>query len=301
MNGMSLLGSFSISTDANQAPAEGRMIPFLFLIRIVPIGFLLLVLMMRSPAAAVEESTIHYAYSFKLGTGVYRVGSLDALVVNLPFSYTLVSASESRTGVKLLLPFSFGYYDYKYSIFERSLAERLATVSFVPGLELTVPMSQRWHLKPFGHAGLGKDLAGGDVAWIYAVGIKSLYRFTWHDVQLGIGNELSYYGYNPEDGESGAFSLLSTGLLMEKETGIVLMGRELSGGFFFIYNLYLQELKFRRLGGRSRETDQEFQFALTLAPDRPFRIVLFDLDRLGIGFRFGDNLSAIYLVGSFPF
>lgn len=299
MNGMSLLGSFSISTDADQVPAEGCVVPFL-LLRILLIGFLLVMLMMSSPAAAVE-STINYAYSFKLGTGVYRVGALDAFVVNLPFSYTLVSPSESRMGVKLLLPFSFGYYDYNYSILERGLKERLATASFVPGVELTAPMSQRWELKPFVHAGLGKDFAGGDVAWIYASGIKSLYRFTWYDIHLGIGNELSYYGYDPEDGESGGFGLFSTGLSMEKETGIEVMGRELYGGFFFIYNLYLQELKFRRLRGRTKEIDQEFQFALTLAPDRPFRIVFFDLDRFGIGFRFGDNLSAIYLAGSFPF
>ena len=63
----------------------------------------------------------------------------------------------------------------------------------------------------------------------------------------------------------------------------------------------MNELEFRTVGEDSIGLRNEIEIAVALGRDPAFKILGFELDRIGIGYRFGPHIDAIVLVAGFPF
>ncbi len=66
---------------------------------------------------------------------------------------------------------------------------------------------------------------------------------------------------------------------------------------------YANKLQFPSTRSLSESFDvrQEYEFGISLGSDPGIRILGIEFDQIGIGYRFGDKLSAVTLIGSFPF
>src|SRR5262247_3779907 len=104
----------------------------------------------QQPPPVTEEATlINWWYSATFGTGFYKIGPAVATVIRLPFSYRLQSMEDGKLGINLLAPVTVAAYHLNlHELDQFNLHDDVAAVSVLPGVELEIPMTERWRLKP---------------------------------------------------------------------------------------------------------------------------------------------------------
>ncbi|MEN8108174.1 MAG: hypothetical protein ABFS22_09225 [Pseudomonadota bacterium] len=250
-----------------------------------------------------DQNIVNYSYAVVFGTGVYKVEDQTAFIFRAPFSCRVREPSRERSGIKLLLPALMGYYDYDYDkIFQGDLPGNAATLSFVPGLEFEYVMNERWRLKPYGQVGFGRDLKNNENALIYVGGVNSHYRIPnqgkWH---FALGNTVIYTGYDPDDGGAQSIGILGAGIDMISPWGLPVFGKETNLANYLIYYLYLDNPGFEQRDDRSKSVSGEIEWGLALEFEKPPKLMGIEFERIGLGFRYGDNIRGIRFVTKFPF
>jgi hypothetical protein len=139
----------------------------------------------RARAGEDPGELFNYSFAIWLGSGVYQVKDADKrfAVLRIPAAYTLRPADIEkpavidRLGFRLLLPAAAVGFEE-----ETDTNFRFGAAAFVPGLEVQIPITHYWPLKPFAQLGAGKDTAGG--------GVRSLISLPCKKFIFGIGNAL---------------------------------------------------------------------------------------------------------------
>lgn len=170
------------------------------------------------PAAAQQEA-FHWAYAAYFGTGRYTLdGRTETVVLSVAPGWTgrepgLSAAGERRIGYRMGVPVSIGAAEFSSldQIDDISL-DGLDSVSVVPGVEIEIPMSERWRLKSLAYAGLGTEMRGGVDARIFRLGFRSELGFELGDIGMRLVNGVGRFGYSAGDGHSSALNLIETGL-----------------------------------------------------------------------------------------
>ena len=173
----------------------------------------------------------------------------------------------------------------------------------VPGLEVQIPVTKYWTLKPFGQFGAGKDSAGGDLTYIYGGGAKSLIRFPWKKFMFGIGNSVILAeNRNSTKNETNGFSMLEAGLDVSHPIGLTYQNQELEAGMFFVVSRFFNRVDFLEDGGDTEKVDGIFNIGLTLGSRESVSIWKINFDRVGIDYRWGNaGFRGIGFNMGFPF
>ncbi len=270
---------------------------------LVWLGFMLIV-PTAGAAQDVDETTdlIDWYYAAAFGTGVYNVGDRKVTVFRIPFAYRFGPLRE-RWSAKLLLPLTVGFYDFAVDdLLGLNFNEHFGTVSFLPGVEVEIPVSSRWTLIPNVHVGAGTEVQGENYAAIYTLGIKSRLRFPLNGAEFMLGNAFKFAGYSAREGANDNLSRFVTGLNYSTPPYASVFGRQVRLGLHLVHLFYFDRVNFLSVaGGDDESLRNEFEAALTLEGDRPWRLFGLSLERLGIGIRYGEDLKAVRLVGGFPY
>jgi hypothetical protein len=249
-----------------------------------------------------RDSLIQYPYAIG-DTSFLNVTGQSVQVYKLPLSYTVRSLEGRRWGWKLLFPVSFGLHEFNArDAFGGELREKIGTVSMVPGAEFRVRLGKAWLLKPFLELGLGKDLEGGRVAYIYSGGlmaIRSVDRKKYH-FRLGAGWEYDGSRLANSDVKSG-FATLKAGLDVRRDLKKRFLRRDTDFSLYAIRRRFPGGLEFRQLDGTEVEMRNQNEVGVTFGVGRPFKKWLFNVDRVGIGYRFGGRLSSVRILFGVPF
>ena len=190
-----------------------------------------------------EQSTtaiLNYAFATQLGSGIYRVNGRTAQIYRLAFSINLLSSKERRWGLRLRLPFTFGFYNFKIEdILETGIPDKFSTIALVPTLEFDVPFGEHWWLGPFGGFGVGNDFSTNEINYIFAAGIRSLAILLWNANDIRLGNRLVYSGYtNKNLGFVDDFGVFETGLDFRRKLGFPIGSKDIDGSIFAANYLY---------------------------------------------------------------
>jgi len=243
-----------------------------------------------------NEELVNYAFATWIGSGIYRSGDRKMAILRIPLRYELRTPEEAVPGVKLLLPVTLGYYDYRNS------AVDFGTGAFVPGVELAFPVNNNWTLKPFGQFGVGKDTGNGNLVYIYGAGLRSLVSVPYNKYTFSIGNSLILADERDKHGDIGSgFNMFEAGLDIRHPLGTSFRGRDLDASVYCVVSRFFNSYEFVEPDGDSDNINTLFEVGLTLGTDEPFNIWKVSLDRIGIDYRFGDNFSGIGFNMGFPF
>ncbi|MFQ5995080.1 MAG: hypothetical protein ACE5K1_08280 [Acidiferrobacterales bacterium] len=265
---------------------------------------LLLLLLLSTPRAWAQQQGsdfINYAYATWIGTGRYDVADRTVTILRAPIAIPLAYPKEKKWDMKILLPVTLGRTDFDFAL---SDIETLDTITFIPGVEFRVPILENWDLKPFVQAGIGKDFQGGDLAYIYGGGLKSLATFPWKKFIFGLGNRLMAAGQTIKDGGSdNGFSLFEVGfdVLLPMRTKTK-RGR-LSYSVFFIQTQFQNKVDFPDPIFPDTELSRLSQIGFTVGFEKhEFSFWKFDLPRVGLSYMDGDaGFSGVRINAGFPF
>ena len=240
---------------------------------------------------------VHWAYSSFFGTGWYqKKDARSVFVLRVPPRQTLRSSSinengERTLGVEIRYPLTVGLHDVEDlgEIFEN---DNFGTVSFVPGVEVEIPIKPQWYLRTFAHIGWGRELEGGDTAWIYYTGIKSRYSFpSKNQYQWYLLNSLYYAGYNPDKGRSDHLAVAEIGVeFLQPLKGASLAGRPLDLHWNLMYAFLGNDIHFNLPDGSFDPIKDQFEVGLQASfRDGPLKLWIFNIHRLGVGYRFNSS------------
>lgn len=270
----------------------------------------LLLSCLQAPAAAQtvdEPDRFHWAYAAHFGTGIYSLSDgADVLILRVPARWTLREPDPAHAcacGIRLFLPFTVGI-----ERFDRDEApgtdppKRARQLSFLPGVELEFPRSERWTLRTRAQLGWGRlDNGARETALIYAAGIRS--RLVWPEIagRPGMINGLLWSAYDPAGGPRRSMSRISNGVEFDipvprwqfRDEPMRLMPH-------FLTDWYIDTLDARSLAdGSIDEVDVEWEIGLAAGREKPFSILGLEFDRLGFALRFSEHSKGIRLfVGS---
>lgn len=260
-----------------------------------------------SPSAAQEHSEaelVHWAYAATFGSGVYELGEdTEVLVFRVPFSWKWREPDPTKRchcGVRFLFPVTLGLQDFDFGeVSAGEIPERIAQVSFLPGVELELPRTERWTLKVRAQGGWGTEIGDArDSAVLYAAGIRS--RLTWPDRNLQPAwiSGLQWSGYKPELGERQAMARLTNGVEVDvptprwqfRDTTMHLVPHVLNDWYF-------KPVDFLSISDTTTQSlDTEWEIGVSARPSRPFSIFGFAFDRVGLGFRYSEDSRGIRLL-----
>ena len=240
------------------------------------------------------DARLNYAFASQLGSGIYDVAGRVVQVYRLPFALPVKDA-EDRTapGLHVNFPVCVGLYDLDPEDVEETGAEEdVATLSFVPGIALSFPLLRNWTLEPFVDLGMAWEFEDSGRAYVYAGGVRSLATFRPSGLEVLVGNRLVYVGEHRSGTEHDEdFATFESGFEIRRPLARAVKGHRVDWGPYAMSYLYLQPTKVW-LKEEPLAIGSQYEVGLTVGPAERIDLWRFEVPRLGLGYRFGDGVSA---------
>lgn len=243
----------------------------------------------------------HYAYSIYLGSGIYSAADRNVTTFNIPLDYEIIPLREGAWGLQLKIPFAIGIYNFTDLPIDAPIADRVATFTLLPGIELSRQVTERWRLAPFIDLGVGKNLTNENTTLVYGLGLKSHFAYPWKTFNFELENRFLYAGNKARNTQlSDDFRAIESIVTASHDLPYEIDQRPLVASLYLGNYLY-SNLAFLRFNQKEFKVRVQYEIGVTLALKKPAKLWIVDNPLLGIGYRFGDELSAIRLVFSAPF
>lgn len=257
------------------------------------------------PSAPPDSSElVNFVYASQLGSGFYQVAGRRVWVLRVSIPVRLRSVEEHGWGVRLKFPVTFGFYDFSpEDLLELELPEDINTVTLVPTVEFEVPILERWMLLPFAEFGAGKEVTNdGKWALVWSAGTGSMATFPVGRFELLLGNELRWAASAVIGGPANeGWGRFKTVLEARHPLPFSIQGKGARIGGYFLNNLYFGNLDFVKANGRKITVDTEFELGATLGTAERLEWWILKIQGIGLGYRWGENISAVRFFIGFPF
>ncbi len=268
----------------------------------------MLSLLFALPAQTDEQddklsAQINYAYANYLGTGIYTAADRAVQIYHMPFSISYREPEADRYGLNFRLPLTAGFINFKLKeIAEAGLPTRIETLTFVPGVAFAFQLRDNWTVTPFADLGGGHDFATNHSAWVYGVGVKSMAIFDLGKLDFTLFNEFLFAG-NTTAGNRGSndFSRLETGFSLQKPLPWQVWDRKTALRIYYTNFMYTNSLEFLQFADNSFEISAQNEVGMTFDTDPDMQLAKIGFSGIGIGYRFGNNISVYRLVFGLPF
>lgn len=257
----------------------------------------------QSPLTRSEQQFVDFGFATQLGSGVYTMSGRTLQVYRLPFGYDFKHEDDARVRVRLTLPVTFGFLDFKpIDVVDTGLPETIDALSFVPGITLVVPLLAGWTLEPFGEAGIGRDRTTDLDQRIYSLGLRSYFDFGNGATDWQVYDELIYVDVEQRAiDHSDDFTRFRAGLTARRPFDASRHDRRADYLVYGFGDFFLDEADGTLNAEPGRGGDPQFELGITFGATEPIRIWRIPLPRVGLGYRFGSGLSVWRLVFGGPF
>lgn len=252
---------------------------------------------------------VHWAMGAFFGTGWYRVDdNRSVYIFRVPPSQTLresaFSAEGKRTlGLEIQYPLSFGLQKLD-DVYDFIDFDNYNTVSFTPGVQVEIPVTEKWYLRPYVNLGWGTEVKSGDSAWIYYGGLKSRYQ-PGGDGSWSLLNAINYAGYNPEYGKRGRYGSFMTGFEFDHPlNGMTLGGDEAWLNWHITYNYMFDKINFHIEEDVVESVNDQWELGVALGKgNKKMKLWFLSFEHVGLSFKWSSNgvYKAISLNMSSPF
>lgn len=248
---------------------------------------------MSAPASADDEhrEPANYAFANYTGSGLYRASGQEVTVFNIPFSYQ-PKDQKSTTLIRWRLPVSIGFYNFDFDeVGNGNLPDEAGTISFTPGIEWEVPITETLTFVPYMDLGVGHNFTSDENVLIYSAGVSSHYQFGSNNQHLWV-NRVLYAGYKGLSVEvKDGYATLQTGVDLRVPFDFSILGHE---SYITVYGLaqwHFINLEFIVPEQQSTVVENSFEVGMTLGAVKPLDFKLFNLERVGLGYRTGGGLK----------
>lgn len=258
----------------------------------------------QTPLTRSEQAVINFGFATQLGSGVYTMSGRTLQVYKLPFGYDFDRAPDARVRARLTLPVTLGFIDFEaVDVAETGLPQSLDSLSFVPGLMLDVMLSPRWRLQPFVEAGIARDRANDLDQRIHAVGLRSLFDMSQGGTDWQLYDELLHSAVEQRSlDRTDDFTRLRLGVTGRRPFDVAGDGRRPDYLVYGFADLFPDTPESPVNGDQDGNGGAaQFELGVTFGTTEPLKWRRIPLPRIGLGYRFGEDLSVYRIVFGTPF
>jgi hypothetical protein len=237
---------------------------------------------------------------FALGMNDPSVSNGSVNDIRMPFGYTLIQPDGRSWGLRLRLIVYAGIYDLNFAN-ATTLDVRFQSLAATPGVEFLLPVGRGWTLKPFTEIGYARDFDQDVGFGVWSVGMRTLTEWQQHEVQYRFGTMFQYLSTFQSDlGLSDDFFELMVGLDVGLPLGFDIAGQQAFLSPYAIRHQYIDAL-IARPEGAPIEIRYDNEIGLAFGTRPKIKLGFITLPRIGIGYRWGPNVSGWRLNFGFPF
>jgi hypothetical protein len=270
-------------------------------------------LLVCAGAAAQENAgppLVNFVFASQLGSGVYEVGDRTVQVYRVPIPLTIRSEESHRWGIRLEFPVSLGFYGFETGdLFEGNLPEDVATVSLGSALELPTRLGDHWTLAPRAEISYARDVSNDVDSMVYAAGLRSEGVFARERNTVLLHGRLVWAGQSASrltlDDD---FLRLQAAVELRHPLPWGTRRRAFDIGVFVAAHVYFDSVAFFRFPQEIRvqtveeieesEVSAQGEVGATLGSS-PAKISWIPVPRLGVSYRFGEDVSSVrFVIGS---
>ena len=283
---------------------------FGILLPCLPAGIVVLLALALSPAAAADsraavradQQFTSYAYAHEFGSGVYDFNGRMLQVYGLPFGWSAVEPGKDQTGLRLRLPVTLGFLDFRAGdVIETGLPDQVDSVSFVPGVEFELVVADDWRLLPYVQAGFSTASESDVETDLFGAGIRAERVFAAGEFEglyaaVATYSRVSYHGDSLPDDD---FLRLRNSVEVKRYAGFALGDHPIEYGLFASIDVYADPPTGPTTGINVPLTQLETGIVFGARPE--WKIWKIPLPRVGLSYRFAGDLSAVRFVLGAPF
>jgi hypothetical protein len=240
---------------------------------------------------------VHWAMGAFFGTGWYQVdNNRSVFVFRIPPRQTIRKAGfdengNRKLGVEIHYPLSFGLHQLD-DIPDLIDNENYGTISFTPGIQVEIPVNQKWSLRPYAHIGAGYEKDSDTWAGIWYGGLKSRYRLGENEsLRWSLLNAIYYAGYKPEYKSRGQYGSIMTGLEFNQPfLNLTLGGDPLHLDWHVTYNYLFDKLNFHIDDDQAESVKDQWEIGLAFSKaDKPIKIWFLNFEHIGLSYKWSSN------------
>jgi len=243
------------------------------------------------------EQQVHWALAAFFGTGWYQVDeNRSAFIFRIPPRQTVRESGwhdngKRKLGVEIQYPLALGLHQLD-DIPDFIEFDNYGTITFTPGVQVEIPISDKWYLRPYGHIGVGYERESGEWAGIWYGGLKSRYllgesnRFRW-----SLLNGIYYAGYKPEFENRGRYGSAMAGLEFNQPLGNLKLGGEpVWLNWHVTYNYLYDRLNFHVDEDNVESIDDQWEVGLALGRGgKGVKIWFMTFEHVGLAYKWSSN------------
>jgi len=195
---------------------------------------------------------------------------------------------ERKIGIQFRFPITAGLDDFSpQDIPDAVDPDNVASLSVTPGIDITIPVTERWWLRPFAAIGWGTALDNSESAWTYWAGVKSRYSFNKGNLDWALVNSITYVGNSPSVASSEDFWPLMAGL----EFNYPFSERRADHDQLYLswhgmYTTFENDLDHAIEDGSIGQITDQWEFGFSFhKKDTKIKIWWFSFSRLGLAYR----------------
>jgi len=240
---------------------------------------------------------VHWASAAFFGTGWYSVDeNRQAFIFRIPPRQRLRASGWDAqggriSGIEILYPVALGLHRID-DIPDFLEFDNYGTITFTPGVQVEIPVSERWYLRPYAHFGFGYEQTQGEWARIWYGGLRSRYSVVEsQSFSLNLLNEMALAGYKPEFKSRGQYGQVMAGL----EFSHAMNTPDVSTGPWYLnghltYSWLFDELNFHVAPEEVVSIQDEWEVGLALGRGRAgVKIGFLEFEQVGFSFKFSSN------------
>ncbi len=222
-------------------------------------------------------------------------------MINLPFSYTFKEGPAKN--LKLRFPVSLGFFNFQFDdLLEGVLPDSAGTVSIHPGIEYPFQPNEYWTLIPYVDVGWSRNIDYSNDVFIFSTGATAIRSFDPADRDLQWLSKLFYARYDAFDtDDSDQFAALQMALDRRFGRQRELFGQPFVPRLFAAYYWYFSPVDFIRPTREAATLSTSVEAGVSLELRKPLGILGFEIGRIGLAVRYGDNVAAWRLFAGRPF
>ena len=239
------------------------------------------------------EEQIHWALASFFGTGLYRVDdNRSTFILHLPSTRQIktpewLGLESHNVKMNLRLPVSLGFHQFD-DIPDLLEFDNYASIAFVPGLDIEIPVTRRWMLKPLAQFGVGYEAQSDEAVMVWYGGIRSRFYLKQTETRsIALLGSVAFAGSKPEYEARSRYAALMMGV--EGGHRLPQMGsisKPFNLYWHATYTNLLDEIDFHISPNRFSSIDDQWEFGVGLGKaGKPTSWWMFTFDRLGLAYQ----------------
>jgi len=262
--------------------------------------FLLVVITMVSTRSVLSQDTTpvggltNFAFLNYYGTGTFETGGQKVLVIRIPPALTLRSLEQYPWGLRAKLAFVFAIQDFE--TLDDITFDKYRVFTFVPGIEMLIPVGEIATLRPYFDFGVGVDDETNQFGLIAGLGIKTEFIFLANRWRMSLEPGAQMSTSRPIDGPDVRDNYSEIWLKGTARHPLWFkMGdaQPDAGVYAEVSNLF-DTLEFRSITGETTKIRALFEVGVSLGFQYPRPAVLFvRIPTVSVGYRFGKDFQGL--------